>query len=98
MVPSHGQHVGAGVHHDEEEDSGQVEPLEVRVILHHQVQQVGYFLHQDGVKGQEQLWMTGEWNGGQADESRLYKDWVSDLYLDDVRQTGAVTYEPLHLW
>ncbi len=55
MVPSHGQHVGAGVHHDEEEDSGQVEPLEVRVILHHQVQQVGDFLHQDGVKGQEQL-------------------------------------------
>lgn len=59
-VPCDRQHVGAGVHHDEEEDSGEVEPLQVRVILHHQVQQVGYFLHQDGVKGQEQLQMRGE--------------------------------------
>lgn len=59
-VPSDGQHVGAGVHHDEEEDPGEVESLQVRVVLHHHVQQIGHFLHQDGVKGQEQLPMTGE--------------------------------------
>ena len=53
--PGHGQHVGAGVHHDEEEDAREVEPLQVGVVLHHQVHQVGHLLHQDGVKGDQQL-------------------------------------------
>lgn len=58
--PGHRQHVGAGVHHNEEEDAGEVEALQVGVVLHHQVQHVGHLLHQDGVKGQQQL--IGEGN------------------------------------
>lgn len=53
--PCHWQHVGARVHHDEEEDAGQIEALQVGVVLHHQVQDVGHLLHQDGVEGQQQL-------------------------------------------
>ena len=40
----YGKHVGAGIHHDEEEHSRQVKPGNVGIVLHNFVQQVGHLL------------------------------------------------------
>ena len=50
-----GKHIGAGVHHDEEEGARQVEPRQAWVVLHHQEQQRGHLLHQHWVECQQQL-------------------------------------------
>ena len=52
LLPGNRQHVGASVHHDEEEHPSEVETLQIGVVLHHQIHQVGHLLHQDGVEGQ----------------------------------------------
>ena len=70
---SHRQHVGASVHHHEEERSGQIEPRHAWVVLHHQVQQEGDLLHQNGVKGQEEL---GEKNRQNIDGFYLRVLWI----------------------
>lgn len=51
LSPCHRKHIGACVHHDEEEDTSQIETLQVGVVLHHQVQNIGHLFHQNGVKG-----------------------------------------------
>lgn len=58
LSPCYRKHVGARVHHDEEEDPSKIEALQIGVVLHHQVQNVSHLFHQDWVKGQEQLEWT----------------------------------------
>ena len=50
-----GQDIGSRVHLDEEEHTSQVQAGQVRVVLHDLVQERGHLLHQDGVKGQQEL-------------------------------------------
>lgn len=52
---SHGNDIWPCVHHDEEEDTCQVETRDVRVVLHDVVQQGRDLLHQNWIKGQEEL-------------------------------------------
>ena len=49
------QDVGARVHHDEVEDARQVESRQVGVVQHNVVQQGRDLLHQNWVKGEQQL-------------------------------------------
>jgi len=53
--PGDWQHVWPGVHQNEEEYSGQVEPRHWRVVFHHEVKKRRYFLHQNWVEGHQQL-------------------------------------------
>lgn len=54
-LPRHRKHIGACVHHNEEEDPCQIEALQSRVVLHHQVQKICNLFHQNRVKSQKQL-------------------------------------------
>lgn len=98
--PCNRKHVGACVHHDEEEDSSEIEALQIGVVLHHQVQKVGYLFHQDGVEGQQQLKKQNKGqtiNTKETQQTHTQKRKELCDYLDNVREARIVTDHPLDL-
>lgn len=101
-LPRYRKHIGACVHHNEKEDPRQIEALQSGVVLHHQVQKIGNFFHQNRVKSQKQLekqrrksWISFDSSQLEDNTFVIKLEWKTFTYLNNMWEAGIVANHPL---